>query len=226
MDKVQALHQAYRTGQAIAPFEVSKEEALDIFKKFSSMLVSEEGLGGYKISLVRKEHLERFGGDEPMYGVLTKKMITTEREVKLRFPKNFAELEVVLQARGCNPVNIPECVKGTFIGIELPSTRFNTWKLTATQLLADDSAAGSLFLGYEVKLPLRGSMYLNGEKVGEDSPTFLLGGPLEMLKWLTERIGVVNGFVSSGVFVGPVEVKKGDTLVAECCGEEIKVTLK
>ncbi len=226
MEKAELLYNAYKRKEAIDPFDVNKKEATDIFLKFSSLLVSDEGLGGYKISLVRKEHLERFGGDQPMYGVLTKSMITTKKEVTLSFPKNFAELEVVILAKGCNPVNIPECIKGTFIGVELPSTRFNTWNLNANQLLADDSAAGSLFVGHEVELPLKASMYLNGKKIGEDSPEFLLGGPIEMLKWLTERIGVVNGYVSSGVFVGPVEVKKGDEITVECCGKETHISLK
>ncbi|WP_054845720.1 hypothetical protein [Sulfuracidifex tepidarius] len=172
MEKAELLYNAYKRKEAIEPFEVSKEEAMNIFLRFSSLLVSDEGLGGYKISLVRKEHLERFGGDQPMYGILTKKMITKEREVLLSFPKNFAELEVVILAQGCNPVNIPECVKGIFIGVELPSTRFNTWNLNANQLLADDSAAGNLFIGHEVELPLKASMYLNGEKVEKTPQCF------------------------------------------------------
>jgi len=212
MDKANLLYEAYKRKQSIPPFEVTKEDARDVFLRFSSMLVADEGLGGYKISLVRKEHLERFKGKEPMYGVLTKKMITKVNEVELWFEKNFAELEVVLKAENCNPATVPECVKGTYIGVELPSTRFNTWNLNAYQLLADDSAAGRLFVGDSIKLPIQAWMSVNGKVIGEDSPEFILGGPFEMLRWLTDRIGNVNGYVSSGVFVGPVEVKKDDVI--------------
>ncbi|BDC19760.1 hypothetical protein [Acidianus sp. HS-5] len=211
MDKAELLFEAYKARKEVEPFEVNEKEADEIFKKFTSMLVEEESLGGYKISLVTKEHLERFHGKEPMYGILTKPMITAEKEIELWFNHNFAEVEVVFLADSCREDNFPQCIKETRLGIELPATRFNTWNLNALQLKADDSAAGRLYIGEKFSLPVKGvEMLINDKLVGRGVPNFIYGGPLDMVKWLISKLGEVNGYVSSGVFIGPFEVKKGD----------------
>jgi len=215
MDKSNLLYEAYKTRKSIDPFEVTEEESNRIFNDFSSKLIKDEGLGGYKISLVTKEHLIRFKGKEPMYGILTKPMITQEKEVELWFQNHFAEVEVVFLANHCSSDNIPECIRDIRLGIEIPGTRFNTWNLNALQLKADDSAAGRLYIGERIDLPVKGvSLYINDKLMGKGKPDFVYGGPLEMLKWLT-KIGEINGYVSSGVFIGPFVVKKGDKIRVE-----------
>ncbi|MCY0882456.1 MAG: hypothetical protein OWQ50_01290 [Acidianus infernus] len=44
MDKADLLFNAYKSRKEIDPFEVNEKEAEEIFKKFSSRLVEEEGL--------------------------------------------------------------------------------------------------------------------------------------------------------------------------------------
>jgi 2-keto-4-pentenoate hydratase len=213
MDKADLLFNAYKSRKEIEPFEVNEKEAEEIFKKFSSRLVEEEGLGGYKISLVTREHLKRFHGKEPMYGILTKPMITSDKEIELWFNHNFAEVEVVFFADSCRNDNFPQCIKETRLGVELPATRFNTWNLNALQLKADDSAAGRLYIGEQVSLPIKGvEMLINDKLIGRGVPNFIYGGPMDMVKWLISKIGEVNGYVSSGVFIGPFEVKKGEKI--------------
>ncbi|AWR97789.1 hypothetical protein DFR86_09675 [Acidianus sulfidivorans JP7] len=214
MNKAEALYEAYKKRKSINPFEVTENEANEIFNDFSSKLIEDERLGGYKISLVTKEHLARFHGKEPMYGILTKPMITDDKNVELWFENNFAELEVVFLVNNCTLQNIPECIKDIRLGIEIPATRFNTWNLNALQLKADDSAAGRLYFGEKIEYPINNdySMYINDKLVGKGRPNFIYGGPLEMLKWLTNKLGKIDGYISSGVFIGPFVVKKGDKI--------------
>jgi hypothetical protein len=73
--------------------------------------------------------------------------------------------------------------------------------LNALQLKADDSAAGRLYIGEQVSLPIKGvEMLINDKLVGRGVPNFIYGGPMDMVKWLISKIGEVNGYVSSGVW--------------------------
>ncbi|ARM76557.1 hypothetical protein [Acidianus manzaensis] len=217
MNRAEILYKAYKERKSINPFEVTENQANEIFNEFSSKLIKDEGLGGYKISLVTKEHLIRFHGKEPMYGILTKPMITEDKNVELWFENHFAELEVVFLANHCTPLNISECIKNIRLGIEIPGTRFNTWNLNALQLKADDSAAGRLYVGDKIEYPIKNeySMYINDKLVGKGKPNFIYGEPLDMLKWLASKLGEINGYISSGVFIGPFVVKKGDKITVE-----------
>jgi 2-keto-4-pentenoate hydratase len=113
------------------------------------------------------------------------------------------------------------------LGIELPATRFDTWNLKAYQIVADDSAAGRLFVGEGIKLPYNEEveLYLNGHKVGKGRPRYVYGTVDDMVKWLLRRVDYVNGYVSSGVFVGPTNVKKGDRLRVKSGSLEYEVRL-
>ncbi|QGR19204.1 hypothetical protein [Stygiolobus azoricus] len=223
----QTLYKAYRERKSIKPFEVNMAQAKRVFNVFSSMLVQSEGFGGYKISLTTEETLKRFGSTEPLYGILTKPMIETDSEVELWFENHMAEVEIVFEMDHCTVESYPTCVKGVYLGVELPATRFDTWNLKAYQIVADDSAAGRLFVGESIKLPFNEEveLYLNGHKVGKGRPRYVYGTVDDMVKWLLRRVGYINGYVSSGVFVGPTDVKKGDRLRVKSGSLEYEVRL-
>ncbi|BCU71032.1 hypothetical protein [Stygiolobus caldivivus] len=221
------LFKAYQERSQLEPFEVDMATAKKVFNVFSSMLVQSEGFGGYKISLTTEETLKRFGSTEPLYGILTKPMIELSEEIELWFNNHMAEVEIVFNMDHCTPDTYPSCVKEVFLGIELPATRFNTWKLKAAQILADDSAAGRLYVGEKIELPFEEEveLYVNGNKVGKGKPTYIYGNVDNMVKWLMRRVGYLSGYVSSGVFVGPVNVKKGDKLRVKSQTKDYEVSL-
>jgi 2-keto-4-pentenoate hydratase len=223
----QTLYKAYQERKSVKPFEVTMAQAKRVFNVFSSMLVQSEGFGGYKISLTTEETLKRFGSTEPLYGILTKPMIETDSEVELWFETHMAEVEIVFEMDHCTVESYPTCVNGVYLGIELPATRFDTWNLKAYHILADDSAAGRLFVGEAIKLPFNEEveLYLNGNKVGKGRPRYVYGTVDDMVKWLLRRVGYINGYVSSGVFVGPINVKKGDRLRVKGGSLEYEVRL-
>jgi 2-keto-4-pentenoate hydratase len=154
-------------------------------------------------------------------------MIETDSEVELWFENHMAEVEIVFEMDHCTIDSYPTCVTGVYLGIELPATRFDTWNLKAYQILADDSAAGRLFVGEGIKLPYNEEveLYLNGHKEGKGRPRYIYGTVDDMVKWLLRRVGYINGYVSSGVFVGPTNVKKGDRLRVKSGSLEYEVRL-
>ena len=223
----QTLYKAYQERKVIEPFELDMVTAKKVYNIFSSMLAQSEGFGGYKISLTTEETLKKFGSTEPLYGLLTKPMIGDDTEFELWFNNHLAEVEIILNTDHCTLDNYPSCVKESFLGVELPATRFNTWNIKAPQIQADDSAAGRLFLGVEISLPFNEEVefYVNGNKVGKGRPRYVYGSLDDMVKWLIKKVGYVNGYVSTGVFVGPVNVKKGDKLRLKSESKEVEVKL-
>ncbi len=188
MDKAESLFEAYRQRKVIDPFPLTEEEAREVGKKFSEMLVSAEGLGGYKIAK---------GG---IIGVLTKRMITTEEEVVLWFPTHKLEVEIIALVRGGR-------VEKTFLGLELPATRFKTWDLGKEYVIADDAFAGRLYVGREMSPPFGTfKLIVNGKFVAEGAPNY---SPSELVKPNME------GYVALGAFIGPLKLSKGDQIRVE-----------
>ena len=216
-EKADALYKAYVEKKVIDPFEVNtKEEAHQIFNLFTRKLIKEEGLAGYKISLVTPQSLKKFNADSPDFGILTNDMIVKDGDkVFLPFKYAYAEVEVIVDANKCKEDNIPECIKETYLGIEIPMTRFNAPlnKLSTLQLKADDMVAGALFVGKEIsKQPNEVSFYVNGELKEKNKPNFVYGDYLGMLKWLTKVIGEVSGYISTGSITGPIPLDKNQKI--------------
>jgi len=216
-EKAEALYKAYMEKKAIDPFEVNtKEEAYEIFNLFTKKLIKERGLAGYKISLVTPQTLKKFNADSPDYGILTNDMVIKDSDkVVLPFKYAYAEVEVIVIADKCREGNIPECVKETYLGIEIPMTRFNAPlnKLSTLQLKADDMVSGALFVGKEIsKQPNEVSFYINGELKEKNRPNFVYGDYLGMLRWLTKVVGEINGYVSTGSITGSIPLDKNQRI--------------
>jgi len=216
-EKAEVLYKAYRERKVIEPFEVNtKEEAYEIFSLFTKKLINEKGLAGYKISLVTPQSLKKFNTDSPDYGILTNDMIIKDSDkVVLPFKYAYAEVEVIVIADKCRENNIPECIKETYLGIEIPMTRFNAPlnKLSTLHLKADDMVSGALFLGKEIsKQPNEVSFYVNDELKERNRPNFIYGDYLGMLRWLTKVVGQVSGYVSTGSITGPIPLNKNQKI--------------
>lgn len=216
-EKAEVLYKAYREKKVIEPFEVStKEEAHVIFNLFTKKLIKEKGLAGYKISLVTPQTLKKFNADSPDYGILTNDMIIRDSDkIVLPFKYAYAEVEVIVIADKCREDNIPECIKETYLGIEIPMTRFNAPlnKLTTLQLKADDMVSGALFVGKEIsKQPNEVSFYVNDELKERNRPNFIYGDYLGMLRWLTRVVGEISGYVSTGSITGPIPLNKNQKI--------------
>ncbi|QIW22965.1 hypothetical protein EWF20_01505 [Sulfolobus sp. S-194] len=211
-EKVDLLYNAYKEKKVVEPFEVGKEEAEKIFALFSERLVENEGFGGYKISFVTPESLNKFNIKEPEYGIITQKMIVKDNNIEIPFKYTYAEIEVIVKANRCREDNLNSCILETYLGIEIPTTRFNAPlnRLTVFQLKADDMASGLVYLGEKInRQPSEVSLYIDGELKAKGKPNFVYGDYIGMLKWLIRKVGEVSGYVSTGSIVGPIPLNKG-----------------
>lgn len=151
------------------------------------MLINSEGLGGYKLSA--------FGE-----GVLTKPMITRENIVELWFRNHKLEVEIVALVKNGE-------VKRTFLGLEIPAPRFTTWDLPQHYIIADDIFAARLHVGPEIDPPFGSfKLYINDRFIGDGEPKYK---PEEKVREYME------GYVSLGVFIGPISVKRRDKIRVE-----------
>ncbi|AEB95765.1 MULTISPECIES: hypothetical protein [Metallosphaera] len=187
MEKAELLFQAYLSRKQIEPFELKEEEAKNVGEKFSQLLIEKEGLGGYKVT------------KSGIWGVLTKPMIT-KGPLELWFDTHKLEVEIIAFAENGR-------VKKTYIGLEIPATRFTTWDLPKHYMIADDAFAGRLFIGKEIEPPYgHFKLFLNGELMGEGSPDY---NPLSVVR------PNQSGYISCGAFIGPVKVSRGDLIRVE-----------
>jgi len=127
-------------------------------------------------------------------------MITTSNEVELWFKSHKLEVEIVALVRNGK-------IEKTFVGLELPATRFTTWELPCHYVIADNALAGRLYVGPEIDPPY-GSfrIYINDKLMGEGEPKYK---PEERVKRDME------GYVSLGAFIGPTSIYRGDKIKIE-----------
>ncbi|MFP3205831.1 MAG: 2-keto-4-pentenoate hydratase [Metallosphaera yellowstonensis] len=186
-EKANLLFRAYLNREEIEPFELTEEEAKEVGQKFVNLLVEREGLGGYKIT------------KSGLWGVLTKEMITFS-DVELWFKTHKLEVEIIALAKNGKVVK-------TFIGLEIPATRFKTWDLPKHYMIADDAFAGRLYVGREIEPPFGSfKLFINDELVGEGAPTY---NPSNVVK------PDQSGYVACGAFIGPVKISRGDLVRVE-----------
>ncbi|AHC51908.1 2-keto-4-pentenoate hydratase [Sulfolobus acidocaldarius SUSAZ] len=189
MNKAELLFDAYKKRKEIEPFPLEKEEGYQVYRDFSKMLVDHEGLAGYKIALQGKA-----------LGVITKPMITFDEEIELWFKTHKLEVEIIAVVRKGK-------VEKTYLGLEIPATRFNTWNLPEQYIIADDAFAGRLFVGEQIEPPFGNfKLFINDKLVGEGGPAY---NPSSVVRQDME------GYVSLGVFIGPHTIGKGDRVRVE-----------
>jgi len=185
--KAELLFNVYKNRDEIIPFPLSTEEAKRVGEEFTKMLVENEGLGGYKIA--------KYG-----IGIITKPMITTSNEVELWFKSHKLEVEIVALVRNGK-------IEKTFVGLELPATRFTTWELPCHYVIADNAFAGRLYVGPEIEPPYGNfKLYINGKLIGEGEPKYK---PEERIR------ADMQGYVTLGAFIGPINIYKGDRVKVE-----------
>ncbi|QKR00236.1 2-keto-4-pentenoate hydratase [Metallosphaera tengchongensis] len=187
MDKAELLLEAYLSRREIDPFDLTEDEAKAVGEKFAQLLIEKEGLGGYKIT------------KSGLWGVLTNKMIT-KHELELWFKTHKLEVEIIALVKNGE-------VEKTFIGLEVPATRFKTWDVPKYYMIADNAFAGRLYVGKEIEPPYgHFKLFINGELVGEGSPNY---NPSKVVR------PDQTGYVACGAFIGPVSVAKGDLIRVE-----------
>lgn len=198
-------------------------------------------MAGYKLALASRAKIKQMGIDSPIHGVLFKDMNLTDFRVaysKLNNPK--AEPEIAIKISDDIPANASESEVEACIGfiapaIEIPDSRYESTKLTAEDLVADNCSAAQFAIGewlpYDPEhmnlTNIKVSFVINGEEIASGKSSAVLGSPLAALCELNRSLAsqgkalLKDQTVLTGAIVAACDIKPGDTIanITDILGE-------
>jgi 2-keto-4-pentenoate hydratase len=237
------LAEAVRVGKPCAPVRDLIGSAADAYavQEIHTRRALEEGrrLVGRKAGITNPLLQERFGIDEPDYGMLFEDdayldglPIPVERFLQ---PRVEAEVALVfgrdLEGGPFTAAEVIRAVDFALPAIEIADTRVADWDITLVDAVADNACAGAYVLG-NTPVSLLGldlgraamTMTRRGEEVSTGSGVQCLGHPLNAAVWLASRLGRTDYALRAGDVVltgslGPVvPVEPGDEFEARVDG--------
>jgi 2-oxopent-4-enoate hydratase len=235
----QNLIAAYKDLEPIAPLtemypEITVEEAyriqlltVDAWKAEGKKVV------GKKIGITSMPIQEMLGVDEPDYGHLMDNMLVYEdmgmSVSTLISPRIEGEIAFVLKSDligpGITPADVVLATAGVMPALEIIDSRVKDWKIKIQDTVADNASSAAFVVGANMvplkKLDLRnvGFVFLkNGKIVATGAGAAVLGGPVQSVAWLANKLGdygiglKAGEIILSGSAVAAVPVEKGDSV--------------
>lgn len=230
------LYEAYRTGMTIEPEQVptdlSEADAYQVQDDLVGLKIakSAEKVAGYKISLTSRVTQEMAGSDGPAYGTLTDRNLHLSPAVlrlsELNEPLVEGEvLFAVTKSLSGLPTDA-EILANTrlSVAIEVPTSRCKRWFPIGNLhgFIGDCAGSGAVVVGDQFAVPDGDSlesiamvMRWDGRVVAEGTGRDVLGSPLNAIRWLVSKLGLVGrglnpgDVVSSGTFVTPMPARVG-----------------
>jgi 2-oxo-3-hexenedioate decarboxylase len=204
-----------------------------------SKLDAGERLVGYKLGLTSRNKQVAMGVDAPLYGRVTSGMICDFGEpVRLdRFihPRVESEIAFLLARDIEGPTTVASVLAATdvvFGAVDILDSRFEDFKFTLTDVVADNASAGGFYLGPIARRPeeledmrLIGCIVrVDGEVVMTAASAAVMGHPAAAVAWLANQLaaegeGLKAGqLVFSGGVTAPVPVTAGGSVTFEFDG--------
>ena len=204
-----------------------------------SKLDAGERLVGYKLGLTSRNKQQAMGVDAPLYGRVTSGMLCGYGEpVRLdRFIHPRVESEIAfLLARDIEPpatvISVLAATDVVFGAVDVLDSRYEGFKFTLTDVVADNASAGGFYLGPVTRRPaelddlrLIGCVVrIDGEVVMTAASAAVMGHPAASVAWLANRLaaegeGLKAGqLVFSGGVTAPVPVVAGGSVTFEFAG--------
>ncbi len=190
---------------------------------------------GRKIGLTSKAMQEAFGVYEPDYGYIADYMMVMEGEPlsmgKLRLPKVEAEIAFVLRDKLAGPgitlTDVMRATEGVIPALEIINTRYEDWKITVEDSIADGASIGKVVLGDNM-VKVQGfdlrytGMVLekNGEIISTAAGAATLGHPANAVVWLANKLAdygqhlAAGDIIISGALTAACSVAAGDAVRA------------
>jgi len=217
---VKRLLEAERTCTPTTPLsdshpELSEEDAYHI--QDGLIFAKGEGRVGYKLGFTSRVMREQMGIPSPNYGRLTESMrvdsdsgpIELSELIHPRVEPEVALLvEKDLAGPGLTPMAVYPAIRWAFAALEIVDSRFQNYRFRAEDNTADNSSAARFVLGPPVALSAAPDLRLTGvllwhagrvvdHGLGADA----LGGPVNALVWLANRLGRVDHTLEAGSLV-------------------------
>ena len=204
-----------------------------------SKLDAGERLVGYKLGLTSRNKQQAMGVDSPLYGRVTSGMICGYGEpVRLdRFIHPRVESEIAfLLARDIEPpatvISVLATTEIVFGAVDVLDSRYEGFKFTLTDVVADNASAGGFYLGSVTRRPsevedlgLIGCVVrVAGEVVMTAAGAAVMGHPAASVAWLANQLAAEGEVLKAGqlVFSGgvtaPVPVVAGGSVTFQFGG--------
>ena len=204
-----------------------------------SKLDAGERFVGYKLGLTSRNKQQAMGVDAPLYGRVTSGMICGYGEpVRLdRFIHPRVESEIAfLLARDIEPpatvISVLAATEVVFGAVDVLDSRYEGFKFTLTDVVADNASAGGFYLGPVTRRPgdledlgLIGCVVrVAGEVVMTAAGAAVMGHPAASVAWLANQLAAEGEVLKAGqlVFSGgvtaPVPVVAGGSVTFQFGG--------
>ena len=205
----EALHQAMRERQAIAPLAetdpgIEVDDAYRISRAFMSLReAAGERVIGKKIGVTSPAVQEMLGIDQPDFGFLTDAMWCRDGVVdtaSLIAPRAEAEiafrLNGDLKGPGVTPADVLAATDSVMACFEIVDSRIRDWRIGICDTIADNASCGVFILGSE-PVPASGRQLKdvqvrvtkNGEFLSEGTGASVQGAPENAVAWLANTLG-------------------------------------
>jgi 2-oxo-3-hexenedioate decarboxylase len=198
-----------------------------------------ERLVGYKLGLTSRNKQQAMGVDAPLYGRVTSGMIATHGEpIRLdRFIHPRVESEIAfLLARDVEPpatvISVLAATDVVFGAVDVLDSRYEGFKFTLTDVVADNASAGAFYLGSVARRPedlgdlaLLGCVVrAGGDVVMTAAGAAVMGHPAASVAWLVNQLATegetlrAGQLIFSGGVTAPVPVIAGGTVAFDFAG--------
>lgn len=162
-----------------------------------------DGLAGAKLGLTSKAKQQQMGVDEPAYGwVPASSVLGADAEVRLEeliHPRVEPELVFVMGADlagpRCTADDVLDATERVVGGIEVIDSRYQAFKFTLPDVIADNTSAARVLIGEEGIAPrdvdlatIECAFAVDGEVRGTATGAALLGSPAECVAMLVRHL--------------------------------------
>jgi 2-oxo-3-hexenedioate decarboxylase len=204
-----------------------------------SKLDAGETFVGYKLGLTSRNKQQAMGLDAPLYGRVTSGMISTFGE-PVRFdrfihPRVESEIAFLLARDIDAPATVTSVLAATevvFGAVDVLDSRYESFKFTLSDVVADNASAGAFYLGPVARRPdelddlrLLGCVVrVDGEVAMTAAGAAVMGHPAASVAWLANQLvaegeGLRAGqLIFSGGVTAPVPVEPGGSVTFEFDG--------
>ena len=198
-----------------------------------------ERIVGKKIGATSQSIQQSMNLREPVFGYNFAQPAFTQSEpialARLIHPKVEMELAFVLKRRLAGPgvtlADVLRATEGVMPAFEIADCRFDSWRMPAADILADNSHASGMVLGAQLSsvqnLDLRctGALFeRNGELLGTATTAAALGNPALAVAWLAnalagyERALEAGEVILTGALTPVADAHAGDVFSATFAG--------
>jgi 2-oxo-3-hexenedioate decarboxylase len=203
-----------------------------------SKLDAGETLVGYKLGLTSRNKQRAMGVDAPLYGRVTSGMLATYGDPvdmqRFIHPRVESEIAFLLGRDVPTPATVTSILAATdvvFGAVDVLDSRYQDFRFTLTDVVADNASAGAFYLGPiarrpdELDLRLLGCVVrVNGDVAMTAAGAAVMGHPAASVAWLANQLAGdgeslrAGQLIFSGGVTAPVPVVPGGTVTFEFDG--------